>query len=62
LVEIKATGSTQDLAHFIQNAKLYEHQTGKKPTQLIMIALRLREQVMPMARRNQVHIIKGEII
>ena len=62
LVEVKATASTQDLAHFIQNAKLYELQTGKKPTQLILIGLRVRDQVLPMARRNNVRIVKGEVI
>jgi hypothetical protein len=41
IFEIKATVDHHDIAHFLQNTKLYEHVTGKKITKAYIVALRM---------------------
>ena len=61
LIEIKSTASSQDIAHFLQNAKLFEKITGKKPTHLILVTLRITQATYSLAEAQKIRTIAGEI-
>ncbi len=61
LIEIKSTASSQDIAHFLQNAKLFEKIKGKKPTQLILVTLRITQATYSLAEAQKIRTIAGEI-
>ena len=61
LIEVKSTAGSQDIAHFIQNAKLFEKVKGKTPTLLILVTLRITQETYNLAAAQQIRTIAGEI-
>ncbi|MHA1322275.1 MAG: DUF3782 domain-containing protein [Candidatus Helarchaeota archaeon] len=62
LVEVKATANKQDVDHFLQNIRLYEHVKGKKVTQPLLIALRIFLNAKGLAEQHGIHVIAGTIM
>lgn len=60
LIEVKSTAEPEDVAHFIQNAKLFEKIKAKHPTQLILIALRISLTAKMLAESQQMRVIAAE--
>ncbi|TFG04512.1 MAG: hypothetical protein EU536_04490 [Promethearchaeota archaeon] len=61
MIEVKSTTASQDISHFLQNAKLFKKITGKIPTQLILITLRINQATYNLARTQGIRVIAGEI-
>ena len=61
LVEVKATVGSEDIAHFLQNVKLYEKQKGKKITRPIIVALRINQNTKVLAENRNIRVIAGNI-
>ncbi len=62
LVEVKSTAGSEDITQFLQNAKLFKKVSGKQPTQLILITLRINQATYNLARSQKIHVIAGEIL
>ena len=61
LLEVKSSADQRDLIHLLMNAKLYEHVHKKKPTQLMIVALRIKEDAFNYALDHQIRVVKGSI-
>ncbi len=61
LIELKASTGSQDIAHFLQNAKLYELLYQKIPTQLILASIRIKSETIRLAESKGIKVIWGEI-
>ncbi len=62
LIEVKATADKWDIWHLIQKGKLYEQVYGKKATQLILIAFRMKAEFITKATNNNIKVIVGTIL
>ncbi len=61
-IELKATANAQDIGHFVQIVKLYEHNTGKTVTKKILASLRITSETIRAAEKASVKLLWGEII
>ncbi len=59
LVEVKATTSSQEIAHFLQNVRLYELRNLKKVTRPILVTLRITQSTYALAKNQQIKVITG---
>ncbi len=59
LVEVKATVGSQDIAHFLQNVKLYELRRNKKITRPILVTLRITRNSNTLAEQKNIKVIAG---
>jgi hypothetical protein len=62
LIEVKSTTGSEDITQFLQNAKLFEKFSGKQPTQLILVTLRINQPTYNLAKSQKIHVIAGEIL
>ena len=59
--EIKSKVDHHDIAHYLQNIRLYEHISGKKVTRAYLVALRMNSNSYELAMNQGLKIIKGNI-
>ena len=62
LVEVKAKADSRDFYHFKRIAMLYEQETGKKVSGLIMVSLRINEKTIVHGKNTGIKIVAGSII
>ncbi|WP_457557442.1 hypothetical protein [Candidatus Harpocratesius sp.] len=62
LIELKATGNADDIAHFLQNVKLYSYIYKKTPTKLIFAAIRINSELIRIAEEQNIKLLWGEIL
>ena len=62
LIEVKSTTGSEDITHFLLNAKLFKKRSGKIPTQLILVTLRINQSTYRLAQTQNIHVIAGEIL
>ncbi|MCF2141152.1 MAG: hypothetical protein K9W44_13920 [Candidatus Lokiarchaeota archaeon] len=62
LIELKATGNADDIAHFLLNVKLYTHIYKKTPTKLIFAAIRINSELIRIAEEQNIKLLWGEIL
>ncbi|HMF30041.1 MAG TPA: hypothetical protein VKK79_01405 [Candidatus Lokiarchaeia archaeon] len=63
LVEVKSTADNRDVQDLLNKAQLYQHITGREPTQLILVALKMRERNYNFATQQpNMKVLVGEIV
>jgi len=62
LIEVKTTADNRDVQDLLNKADIYYQLYGQKPTELILVALRINQTNYQFAIRKNIRIIVGEII
>jgi hypothetical protein len=61
LIEVKATADNRDVIDLLDKAELYQLLTGREPTKLYMVALRMKQKNYDYAINKNISVILGEI-
>ena len=61
-MEIKSSITTDEIAHFLENVKLFKLTSGKKVTRPILAVVKITQPMLDFVTGLQIQVIYGEIV